>query len=54
MLLAVKTRNMIGAFQSLFCCNLTKIVEIVGCLVVPSLSVLLDFFSSSLYGADNC
>lgn len=28
--------------------------QIVGCLVVPSLSVLLEFFISSLYSADNC
>lgn len=59
MLLAVKTRNMIGAFQSLFCCSLMVgyclIGQIVGCLVFPSLSVLLEFFSySSLYSADNC
>ena len=27
--------------------------QIVGCLVVPSLSVLLEFFTSSLYSANN-
>ena len=56
MLLAVKTRNMIGTFQSLLLQfdGWLLLDQIVGCLVVPSLSVLLDFFNSSLYGAGNC